>query len=728
MSTKRFDAIEHTLQRPIIDVKLPSNKISDFFAENVFSIDTMRKYLSKDAFIGMMAVIESGKKIDSELADQVASAMKEWAMEKGATSYTHWFQPLTGATAEKHDTFFTPTDSSKGIEKFKGKELVQQEPDGSSFPTGGLRATFEARGYTAWDPSSPAFIVEVGTSAKTLCIPTIFVAYTGEALDFKVPLLKSQQLLQRAAVPVCNYFDEKVQKVVPTLGWEQEYFLVDAALFAARPDLLLTGRTVLGAAPPKGQQLDDHYFGSISERVHAYMLDFETEALKLGITISTRHNEVAPGQYECAPVFSDVNSAVDKNQLVMDIMDRVARRHGLRLLLHEKPFAGVNGSGKHNNWSLATDTGINLLAPGDSPETNLQFLTFFVNTIKAVHTHANLLRAAIASAGNDHRLGANEAPPAIISIFIGSTLTKVLESIAENSSTAGKATKEKLNIVGSIPDLFLDNTDRNRTSPFAFTGNKFEFRAVGSSANCAAAMTALNTIVADQLFSFKKEVDVLIKKGRTTQGALLKVLSSYIKEAKAILFEGDNYTDEWATEAARRGLSNVKDTPRALGFYVTPKAKSLLVGNGIYKEAELAAFYEVLLENYELKIDIESKVMEEMVINQILPVAIEYQSSLANNILTLKDLGYKKKQYKAQTELLESLGKHINAVKAGVDKMVAARKKAHQKKSAKATAIAYGDKVKGCFDEIRTHADALEQLIDDQLWPLPKYRELLFIK
>ncbi len=724
MSISRFDAIENALMRESIDVKLPSSKISDFFASNVFTSETMRAYLAEDTFFGVMEVIKAGKKINLELADKVAVAMQEWAISKGATSYTHWFQPLTGATAQKHDTFFVPSfEQTKGIEKFKGSALIQQEPDGSSFPSGGLRVTFEARGYTAWDPSSPAFIMTVG-SAKTLCIPTIFVSYNGEALDFKVPLLKTQRLINDAAVAVCQYFDKAVTNVVPTLGWEQEYFLVDEALYFARPDLVATGRTVLGAAPPKGQQLDDHYFGSIPERVHNFMLDFETEALKLGITISTRHNEVAPGQYECAPVFSDVNTAVDKNQLLMEVMEKVAGRHSLKVLFHEKPYAGVNGSGKHNNWSLGTNTGVNLLAPGKTPESNLQFLTFFVNTIKALDNHADLLRSAIASAGNDHRLGANEAPPAIISAFIGSTLTNVLNSLIGKEE--GKAdTPDLMDIVASIPNLERDNTDRNRTSPFAFTGNKFEFRAVGSSATCARPMVVLNAIVAQQLKDFKVAVDALIEGGKAQEEAILEVLKGYIKDAQAILFEGDNYSQEWADEAEKRGLSNVKTTAHALKFMVSDSARELFISNGIYRTEELDAHYEVLLEKYTMDIDIESKILEELVVTQIIPFAINYQNNLLDNIQGLSNLQL---QTSLQERLLRNINTHLNELGDAVERMQTARAKAHEGADAEAHAIAYCDEVRPIFDDIRTHADALEQLVDDQSWPLPKYRELLFIR
>lgn len=732
MSNLRFKALEKALNRPIIDVVLPSNKISDYFATNVFTVDTMRTYLSKEAFSSVMSSIESGSKIDRSIADQVATSMKSWAMSKGATHFTHWFQPLTGATAEKHDTFFTPIDNGKGIERFSGNALVQQEPDASSFPSGGLRVTFEARGYTAWDPSSPAFIMSVGTHGKTLCIPTIFVSYTGDALDYKAPLLKSQHFLETAAVPVCNLFDRHVKRVTPTLGWEQEYFLVDAALYHARPDLMATGRTLLGAAAPKGQQLDDHYFGSIEERVYAYMLDLETECLKLGIPLSTRHNEVAPGQYECAPMFTECNLGIDQNQLLMDLMDRIARRHQLRVLLHEKPYAGVNGSGKHNNWSLQTDTGKNLLSPGKTPKTNLLFLTFFINTLKALNEYADLIRAAIASAGNDHRLGANEAPPAIISAFIGTTLTEVLNDLEAKVKRGMMDEYEKqelkLDIHNKIPDLLLDNTDRNRTSPFAFTGNKFEVRAVGSSANCAAILTILNTIVADQLTAFKAEVSNLVKSGEKKDGAILRVLRRYVTDSKRILFEGDNYSQAWADEAATRGLNNIKTTPEALELFLSKSAHKVLVGNGIYSERELHARYEVQLEIYQIKIEIESKILAKMAMNQVLPSAIAYQNELLTNVKKSLDIGLKKKEVKAQIALIKTIGEHINAIKTNVDDMAAARTQAAQAATSKKQALAYCHKVKPFFDTIRHHADALELIVDDKLWSLPKYRELLFIR
>ena len=733
MPNYRFRAIERAQNREIIDVKLPSEKISDYFASNVFSIDTMRRYLSQEAFESMMGSINAGQKIDRNIADQVAVAMKEWAMSKGATSYCHWFQPLTGATAEKHDTFFTPLDSSRGIEAFNGDALVQQEPDGSSFPSGGLRATFEARGYTAWDPSSPAFIMSVGSSGKTLCIPTIFVSFTGDSLDYKAPLLKSQHFLETAAVDVCNYFDRNITKVFPTLGWEQEYFLIDEALYYARPDIITSGRTLLGSPSVKGQQLEDHYFGSIPERVYAYMLDFETEALKLGITIRTRHNEVAPGQYECAPVFSEANIAVDHNQLLMDLMDRVARRHKLRVLFHEKPFAGVNGSGKHNNWSLATNTGKNLLSPGKTPKNNLRFLTFFINTIKAVNDNADLMRAAIASAGNDHRLGANEAPPAIISVFIGTTLTHVLDELEDKIKKGSKMdefekSELKLDIHNKIPDLMLDNTDRNRTSPFAFTGNKFEFRAVGSSANCGLAMTILNAIVGAQLIEFKKDVEELVKEGEKRDGAILRVLRRYIADSRRILFEGDNYSKEWEDEAAKRGLSNVKTTPHALDFFNSKESHKVLVETEIYSQRELHARYDVWQEQYQRKIDIEAGVLTDMILSQVIPAAVKYQQTMATAVRTSMDIGYTAQDFQQEVILVKTIANHVNSLKKTVDAMNAERDAASELATAEDKAVAFCEKVKPYFDKIREYADALEDIVDDELWPLPKYRELFFMK
>ena len=658
-------------------------------------------------------------------------ALRQWAELKGVTHYTHWFQPLTGSSAEKHDSFFTIKGDGTSIEQFEGDALIQQEPDASSFPSGGIRATFEARGYTAWDPSSPPFIMEIETG-KTLCIPTIFVSYTGETLDYKAPLLKSLEAMNKAAVDVCNYFDKNVTKVTATLGWEQEYFVIDEALANARPDLVMSGRTVFGHPPAKGQQLEDHYFGSIPERVYAFMRDYETESYKLGIPLRTRHNEVAPSQFECAPIFEEVSLAVDHNTLLMDIMDRVARRHKLRVLLHEKPFAGINGNGKHNNWSMATDTGVNLLAPGKTPKTNLMFLTFFVNTIKAVHDYADVLRASIASAGNDHRLGANEAPPAIISVFIGEYLTKVLADIKERVGAKFDEQDEailKLDLHRSIPELLLDNTDRNRTSPFAFTGNKFEFRAVGSAANCASAMTALNTIMADTLKKFKKEVDTLIEKGEKKEIAIMHVIREYIVSSEKILFEKDGYSEEWAKEAEKRGLANVKATPLALDAMVTDKAKHLFESNNVLTHVELEARHEIELEKYVKKVQIEARIMGELCTSHILPPAIKYQNTLIRNILGIKEIGLKEPAFSNQRSILERISEHISEISVQVSQMIEARKKANALTDTRAKAIAYCDDVKGAFfDKIRYHVDKLEVLVDDSEWLLPKYREILFLR
>src|SRR6478735_2249711 len=653
-----------------------SAKITSIFGENVFTLKTAREFLSNEAYKSLTGSIKEAKKIDRSMASQIATGLRAWAESKGVTHFTHWFQPLTGSTAEKHDSFFTLKSDGTPLEEFDSAALIQQEPDASSFPSGGLRATFEARGYTAWDPSSPAFIIEIGTG-KTLCIPTIFVSYTGESLDYKAPLLKALEALNKSAVEVANYFDKNVTKVTATLGWEQEYFVIDAGLTNARPDLLLAGRTVFGAAPAKGQQLEDQYFGSIPERVYAFMRDYETESYRLGIPLRTRHNEVAPAQFECAPIFEEVSVAVDHNILLMDIMDRVARRHKLRVLLHEKPFAGINGSGKHNNWSMATDTGVNLLAPGKTPKTNLMFLTFFVNSIKAVHDYADVLRASIASAPNDHRLGANEAPPAIISVFIGEYLTKVLNEFKERVTAKMDETDEsmlKIDIHKSIPELLLDNTDRNRTSPFAFTGNKFEFRAVGSSANCANAMTVLNTIMADTLKKFKSEVDTHIEKGDKKEIAIMHVLRQYIVASEKVLFEGDGYSEAWQKEAEKRGLPNVKTTPLALDAMVTDKAKKLFENNDVYTHGELEARHEIELEKYIKKVKIESRIMGELATSHVLPAAIRYQNLLANNIKGLKESGLKESAFANQKQILEKISEHISKTGELVEKMIEARK------------------------------------------------------
>ncbi len=726
----RFNAINNLNDREKVTVA-GSARISAIFGENVFNHKIAREYLSGEAYKSMMASVKASQKIDRAMANQIANGIRAWAESKGVTHFTHWFQPLTGSTAEKHDSFFTIKSDGTPLEGFDGDALIQQEPDASSFPSGGLRATFEARGYTAWDPSSPAFIMEIG-QGLTLCIPTIFVSYTGESLDYKAPLLKALEAMNKAAVDVCNYFDKNVNKVTATLGWEQEYFVVDEGLFNARPDLVMCDRTVYGHSPAKGQQLEDHYFGSIPERIYAFMRDYEEEAYKLGIPLRTRHNEVAPSQFECAPIFEECNLAVDHNILLMDVMNRVAGRHKLRVLLHEKPFAGINGSGKHNNWSMSTDTGVNLLAPGKTPKTNLMFLTFFVNTIKAVHDYADVMRASIASAQNDHRLGANEAPPAIISVFIGQYLTKVLQDVKERVGDKFGEYDEtllKIDIHKSIPELLLDNTDRNRTSPFAFTGNKFEFRAVGSSANCANAMTTLNAVIGDTLKKFKKDVDALIEKGEKKEIAIMHVIRESIVAGEKVLFEGNNYSSEWEKEAERRGLPNVKTTPLALDAMVTDKAKKLFAENNVYTHAELEARHEIELEKYIKKVQIESRLMGELATSHILPAAIRYQNLLAKNILGLKEVGIAESAYANQQQILEKISEHINAVSDLVEKMIEARKQSNTITDTRQMAIAYCENVKEkFFDTIRYHVDKLELLTDDREWYLPKYRELLFLR
>lgn len=730
MALLRFRALESSINRVPVVVTPPSAKVSDYYGVNVFDKEKMHKYLSKEVFKQVMEATNTLQRIDRKVAELVAAAMKSWAVSMGATHYTHWFQPLTGTTAEKHDAFFELSDDGRAIEGFSSSALVQQEPDASSFPSGGIRNTFEARGYTAWDPSSPAFIME-SPSGRTLCIPTIFVSYTGETLDYKAPLLKALHALNQAAVPVCQYFDKNVTNVYSTLGIEQEYFLVDIDMYNARPDLEMTGRTLFGAEPAKGQQLEDHYFGSIPARVNSFMVDLEVESLRLGIPLKTRHNEVAPSQFECAPVFEDINLAVDHNQLLMDVMDKIARRHNFKVLLHEKPYAGINGSGKHNNWSISTNTGKNLLSPGNSPKSNLWFLTFFINTIRAVFEHADLLRASIASASNDHRLGANEAPPAIMSIFLGEQLSAVMDEIEkavkDKKMTPEEKTALKLNI-GKIPEILLDNTDRNRTSPFAFTGNKFEFRAVGSSANSALPMTILNTIVADQLKKFHAEVESIAKKGTKTDEAILKVLRKYIVESKAIRFEGNGYGDEWKKEAKKRGLSNVTTTPPALDAFVTKKSMDLFERNNIFSHRENEARHEIMLETYIKKIQIESRVMGSLAINHILPAAIKYQTLLVENVEGLKDIGLPKDTYAAQLELIKEISSHITIIKKNVDDMIEARKKANGITNVRTKAIAYCDKVKAHFDTLRYHVDKLELIVDDESWPLPKYREMVTIR
>lgn len=729
MATFRFKALDELNTRVPKQVNYPSGKISDYYGESVFNVSKMREYLTEEAYNSVLNAMNNGERIERSIADQVAAAMKDWAMSKNVTHYTHWFQPLTGSTAEKHDAFFKPIEGGRAIEQFEGSLLVQQEPDASSFPNGGIRNTFEARGYTAWDPTSPAFIL-----GKTLCIPTVFISYTGEALDYKMPLLKALDAIDKAATGVCQYFDKDITKVKATLGWEQEYFLIDAALFNARPDLMMTGRALVGHQPAKGQQLDDHYFGSIPERATAFMQEFEIEALRLGIPVTTRHNEVAPNQFECAPMFEEADLAVDHNLLLMDVLEKVARKHNFRVLLHEKPFAGLNGSGKHNNWSLGTNTGVNLLSPGKNPKTNLRFLTFFVNTIKAIADNADVLRASIASASNDHRLGANEAPPAIISVFIGSQLTQMLDNL-EKSIKAGKMTPQdktelKLNI-GKIPQILLDNTDRNRTSPFAFTGNKFEFRAVGSSANCSSAMIAINTIVAKQLNAFKIEVDLRIEKGDKKDEAILKELQKLIKESKKIRFEGNGYGDAWVKEAEKRGLSNLKDTPRALEIMKSKEYIKLFEELNILTDREIEARHEVELENYTMKIQIEARVLGDLCLTHILPVAYKYQSKLVENVKGLVDLlgdEEGKKAAASQLEVIKEISTRAEIIYNKIYEMIDARKKANKIEDVEKRAYAYCDDVKLYFDVIRYETDKLEQIIGDEMWPLPKLRELLFTK
>lgn len=728
MENPRFKVIQDIQYRDPVDPRELDGKISEIYGKNVFSLVAMKDYLEEDIYDQMIYIIEHGETLDRRIADKIANAMKIWALERGASHYTHWFQPLTGLTAEKHDAFLTIEDGMP-IEKFSGENLAQQEPDASSFPSGGLRNTFEARGYTAWDPSSPAFIFE-NRFGKTLCIPTIFVSYTGHALDHKAPLLKSMAAVEKAAVNVCQLFDKNITRVIPTLGPEQEYFLVDENFYNLRPDLVLTGRTLIGAKPAKGQQLDDHYFGSIPERVYGFMKEFEREAFKLGIPVTTRHNEVGPGQYECAPIFEEQNIAVDHNQLLMDLIERVARNHKLRALLHEKPFAYVNGSGKHNNWSLGTNTGKNLLSPGDSPKENLMFLTFFINVIKAVHTHADLMRASIASAGNDHRLGANEAPPAIMSVFIGSQLSRILDEV-EKPSRKKKSDQPKSYIklgIKKIPEILLDNTDRNRTSPFAFTGNKFEFRAVGSAANIAAPMVVLNTIVAQQLREFMKTYERKVTRGKKKEVAILDILRTYVKESKAIRFEGDGYSEEWVKEAKKRGLSNVKQTPRALDGYVTDEVLTLFEELEVMENAEVKARHEILLENYILKVQIEGRVLGDMVLSQIVPATVKYQNDLTSNVASLKAAGITKANMKAQLDLLNEINTHLQNLKVAVDDLTETRRKANLIKGTRKRAITYSEKVRPLLDEVREHADRLETLVSDEYWPLPKYRELLFVR
>ncbi|MEN8137849.1 MAG: glutamine synthetase III [Bacteroidota bacterium] len=728
MSTFRFQALRETFTRQPVKVELSEKRLSESFGENVFNEHAMLQFLTKEAYQSVMSATRDGSQIDRKIADQVAAGMKDWALSKGVKHYTHWFQPLTGATAEKHDSFFEPTMDGRAIEKFNGGLLSQQEPDASSFPNGGIRNTFEARGYSAWDPTSPAFVI-----GDTLCIPTVFVAYTGEALDNKTPLLRANTAIDKAATEVAKYFDKNVTKITVTLGLEQEYFLVDSALVKSRPDLLQTGRTLLGHAPAKGQQLDDHYFGSIPDRAIEFMKEVEAESIKLGIPVKTRHNEVAPNQFEFAPVFEEVNLANDHNSLFMDIIEKVARKHHFRALFHEKPFAGINGSGKHNNWSLSTDTGKNLLSPGKTPKSNLQFLTFFINTIKAVGRYPDLLRAAIATAGNDHRLGANEAPPAIISIFIGSQLTEVLdelENVTDGKLSPEEKTELKLNVVGKIPEILLDNTDRNRTSPFAFTGNKFEFRAVGSDQNSAEPMTVLNTIVAQQLKEFKAEVDKLIEGGLKKDDAIFNVLRDYIKTSRHILFEGDGYSDEWVKEAEGRGLSNNKSTPTALKAALTEETIKLYGDNDVMSRVELEARKEIQMEEYVMRIQIEARVLGDMARNHVIPTAVKYQNLLIENVRGLKEIyGDDFKSIAAeQLDMIKEISSRISVINSEINKMIEERKVINPIEDIEEKALKYCGDVKPYFDVIRYHCDKLEILIDDEMWPLTKYREMLFTK
>lgn len=729
MSIFRFNAVEKASNRKAVEANTPDQKVSEYFGENVFNRKTMQKYLSKETFKALTQSIDSGTPIDREIANHVAAGMKMWALEKGVTHYTHWFQPLTDGTAEKHDAFVEHDGNGGMIEEFSGKLLVQQEPDASSFPNGGLRNTFEARGYSAWDPSSPAFIVD-----DTLCIPTVFIAYTGEALDYKTPLIRSIEALNKAATDVCRYFSDDVNKVIAYLGWEQEYFLIDEDLYSARPDLSLTERTLLGHESAKNQQLDDHYFGAIPSRVQEFMKDLEVECYKLGIPVKTRHNEVAPNQFEFAPIYEECNLANDHNQLLMSVMKRVARRHNFRVLLHEKPFKGVNGSGKHCNWSMGTNTGINLFSPGKDREDNLRFITFIVNTITAVYKYNALLKATIASATNAHRLGANEAPPAIISTFLGSQISEILDRF-ENSSIEDAIEvddKKRLHLgFGQIPELLLDNTDRNRTSPFAFTGNRFEFRALGSSANCGSAMLALNSAVAYQLRQFKTDVDSLRAQGKSKEAAIFEVLKNYIKESKPIRFDGNGYSDAWKEEALRRGLDCENSVPLQYDAYLKPDVIKMFGETGVLSQKELEARNEVKWEIYIKKVQIEARVLGDLSLNHIIPVVIRYQTILLENVTRLKDV-FSEEEYETLSaeprRLIRKISAHIAAVTTKVDEMVEARKKANRITDMREKAITYHDTVAPYLDEIRDHIDDLELMVDNQSWPLPKYRELLFIR
>ena len=729
MSRLRFSVVEKAFAAKPIEVKTPSERPDEYFAKHVFNREKMFKYLPTPVFNKLVDAMDNGAALDRVTADQVAEGMKRWAMEQGATHYTHWFQPLTEGTAEKHDAFVEHDGKGGMMEEFSGKLLVQQEPDASSFPNGGIRNTFEARGYSAWDPSSPVFVVD-----DTLCIPTVFIAYTGESLDYKAPLLKALHAVNKAAVAVCRYFDPEVKKVVSYLGWEQEYFLVDEGLYAARPDLLLTGRTLMGHEASKNQQLEDHYFGAIPARVAAFMKDLEIQALELGIPVKTRHNEVAPNQFELAPIYEECNLAVDHNMLIMSLMRKIARSHGFRVLLHEKPFKGVNGSGKHNNWSLGTDTGVLLMAPGKTAEENLRFITFVVNTLMAVYRHNGLLKASIMSATNAHRLGANEAPPAIISSFLGTQLSKVLdhmeESAADELVSLGGKHGMKLDIP-QIPELLIDNTDRNRTSPFAFTGNRFEFRAVGSEANCASAMIALNTAMAEQLTDFHQEVERLIGEGEPKVSAIIRVLRRYIKECKPIRFDGNGYSEEWKAEAARRGLDCETSCPVIFDQYLTPESVRMFESTGVMTRKELEARNEVKWETYTKKIQIEARVLGDLAMNHVVPVAIEYQTRLIDNVYKMKQLFAEDESARLSSEnvaIIREIAAHTAYIKEHVDALIEARKVANRIETEREKAVAYHDTVAPMLEEIRYHIDKLELIVDNQMWTLPKYRELLFIR
>jgi len=729
MSQFRFKALEEVMNRKPVDVVREDHLTSDYYGKLVFDRPKMKKYLSREAYKAVVDAIENGTTVDRKMSDQIAQGMKSWAIDNGATHYTHWFHPLTDGTAEKHDAFIDHSDLGGVVEAFSGKLLAQQEPDASSFPSGGIRQTFEARGYTAWDPSSPAFISET-----TLTIPTIFISYTGEALDYKTPLLRAIRAVDEAATAVCQYFDKDVTNVQANLGWEQEYFLVDEALFMARPDLMLTGRTLMGHASAKDQQLEDHYFSSIPTRVNRFMADFENEAYKLGIPVKTRHNEVAPNQFECAPIYEELNLANDHNQLIMDLMHKIARRHNFRVLFHEKPFSGINGSGKHNNWSLSTNTGVNLYSPGKNPKSNLQFLTFVVNTLKAVYDGQDLLRASIMNAANQHRLGANEAPPSILSVFLGAEVSKMLdlmeEAVVDRKMTPDEKTNLKLNI-GRIPEIILDTTDRNRTSPFAYTGNRFEFRAVGSSANNASAMIVLNTLVANQLIKFKTQVDAIIEKGTKKDEAIFQVLKKLIIESKPIRFNGNGYSQEWVEEAARRGLTNIQNVPDALSAYLRKEFAEMFDKLGIFNSSELHGRVEVEYEKFVKKVQIEARVLGDLAINHIVPVGVKYQTMLLENVKNLKVV-FSDKEYEelsgGRIELIKEIGANVSAIKAKTKEMVEARKKANVIEDMVEKAKAYSETVLPYLDDIRSHIDSLELIIDNELWPLPKYRELLFIR